>query len=283
MTSDLYHRIKAQLLPLYSPGEASALTLLLMEKGLGVSRTDALCGKDMVFSPKTEAHLADMLAQLQRHVPIQYVLGEADFCGLPIGVGPGVLIPRPETEELVEWACHVADHLPSQRLRIIDCCTGSGCIALALATRLPLASVTGTDFSTTALDIARDNARRLGLRCEFVRDDVLNSRLDTQADLIVSNPPYICEEERRDMDDNVLLHEPPEALFVPDADPLVFYRALAALGQRTLKPGGWLMVEINRRFAPAVVNLLANDGYVEAESRKDSWGNDRMVAARKKG
>jgi release factor glutamine methyltransferase len=211
--------------------------------------------------------------------PVQYVLGEADFDGMSLRVGPGVLIPRPETEELVAW---IASDLAGRgKVRILDIGTGSGCIALSLARRFPDAEVEAWDISDSALAIASDNARQLGMNVELVKRDALlkdvPADLFERYDVIVSNPPYICEREKADMDDNVLQHEPSTALFVPDSDPLLFYRAISLSAARMLKHGGGLYFEINREYGRETEAMMRSAGLEEVELRKDFIGNDRMV------
>ena len=241
--------------------------------------------------------------------PVQYVLGEADFCGLTLKVKPGVLIPRPETEELVAW---VEENVKANSnllpltsnlspFKLLDIGTGSGCIAVALAKKLKEAEVEAWDVSDDALEIARENAKRNGVQVKTSKVDVLdinansNSQLSTlncqlspltshlspltSYNIIVSNPPYICEEEKAEMERNVLEHEPRLALFVPDDDPLLFYRRIAELGLSLLKEKGLLFFEINRRFGEEVVKMLQEKGYREVELRQDMFGNDRMVKA----
>ena len=241
--------------------------------------------------------------------PVQYVLGEADFCGLTLKVKPGVLIPRPETEELVAWVVENvkanSNLLPLTSnlspFKLLDIGTGSGCIAVALAKKLKEAEVEAWDVSDDALEIARENAKRNGVQVKTSKVDVLdinansNSQLSTvnfqlstltshlspltSYNIIVSNPPYICEEEKAEMERNVLEHEPRLALFVPDDDPLLFYRRIAELGLSLLKEKGLLFFEINRRFGEEVVKMLQGKGYREVELRQDMFGNDRMVKA----
>lgn len=202
-------------------------------------------------------------------------------------VNEHVLIPRPETEELCQW---VVSEMSDERLEvrdfsILDIGTGSGCIAVTLAAALPQAEVTAWDISAEALQVARENARRSGVTVTFQQVDMLNTQhhvpLSTQWELIVSNPPYICYKERAMMESNVLDHEPHTALFVPDDDPLLFYRAIAEYGQKALKVGGWLYFEINPLYADALTDMLGTMSYHDIEIRNDQYGKQRMIRARR--
>ena len=254
-------------------GEAKAIALLLLEKVCGMTTTEVLMN-----APKGEAHrqvLIQMAERVAKGEPVQYVLGETDFCGMSIKVRPGVLIPRKETEELVNWiveSIHPNHQLSTVNCQLLDIGTGSGCIAVALAKRLENAEVEAWDVSEVALQVAKENAERHGVRVKVNKVDVL-SPLNPQPstlnryNVIVSNPPYICEEEKEEMERNVLEHEPSLALFVPDKDPLLFYRRIADLGCSMLAKDGMLFFEINEM------------GYRDVELRQDMFGNDRMVKA----
>ena len=291
-----------------SEGEARAVALMLLEKVAGLPTAKALIadGNDLLCRRQSLLELAARVAQGE---PVQYVLGEADFYGLTLKVKPGVLIPRPETEELVAWVVENvkanSNLLPLTSnlspFKLLDIGTGSGCIAVALAKKLKEAEVEAWDVSDDALEIARENAKRNGVQVKTSKVDVLdinpnsNSQLSTvnfqlstltshlspltSYNIIVSNPPYICEEEKAEMERNVLEHEPRLALFVPDDDPLLFYRRIAELGLSLLKEKGLLFFEINRRFGEEVVKMLQEKGYQEVELRQDMFGNDRMVKA----
>ena len=291
-----------------SEGEAKAVALMLLEKVAGLPTAKALIadGNDLLCRRQS---LLELAARVAKGEPVQYVLGEADFCGLTLKVKPGVLIPRPETEELVAWVEENVNAntnlLPLTSnlspFKLLDIGTGSGCIAVALAKKLKEAEVEAWDVSDDALEIARENAKRNGVQVKTSKVDVLdinansNSQLSTvnfqlstltshlspltSYNIIVSNPPYICEEEKAEMERNVLEHEPRLALFVPDDDPLLFYRRIAELGLSLLKEKGLLFFEINRRFGEEVVKMLQGKGYREVELRQDMFGNDRMVKA----
>lgn len=261
-------------------GEAKAVALLMLEKVCGMSVAEALTG-----SGKETGHeeaLQELATRIAKGEPVQYALGEADFCGLALNVEPGVLIPRSETEELVEWAAKTFKATRAGGTgNVLDIGTGSGCIAIALAHRLPQAQVEAWDVSEEALRIASGNAKRNRAEVVFKKVDVLEDGLDGQEsyDMMVSNPPYICKEEAQDMETNVLEHEPHLALFVPDDDPLLFYRRIAELGRLMLKENGHIFFEINRRFGTETVEMLQKLNYRDVELRKDQYGNDRMVKA----
>lgn len=283
----LYRDIKNIIAQGVEEGEASAVTLLLMEKVAGIDKMHALMGDD---SDKRE-ELLMMARRISKGEPVQYVIGEADFCGLTFHVEPGVLIPRPETEELVQLIVENYDKEQTP-IRMLDIGTGSGCIAISLAKNIEGAKVEAWDISDDALRIAKGNAELNNVEVTFNKVDVLSlnnqnlpedftSPLEGQGevDIIVSNPPYICNKEKADMEENVLAHEPHLALFVPDDDPLLFYRKIAELGLTMLKSGGSLYYEINRMYGEETVAMLRELGYVNIALRKDQFDNDRMVHA----
>lgn len=287
MLQSLFRDVTKTLSSVYDQHEARTLSFMLLEHLFNVSRVDILADKDTTFSAFQRNQLQGMLDRLVKHEPIQYVLGETEFYGLTLEVGPGVLIPRPETEELVEWVVtDLVGRVPSPS--IADVCTGSGCIALALASRLPSAMVRATDISEEALTIARRNADRCSLPIDIRQADALGDTPfgdeDTTSsilfDAVVSNPPYIRQSERANMDANVLDYEPELALFVPDQSPLLFYEAIARAAISRLKPDGALYFEINSGLGPQTLGMLANLGYVATELRKDAYGNDRMIKAK---
>lgn len=247
-----------------------------MEVRFGLSQTDLLLCKDTLLSADERKELENIVQRLLQREPVQYILGQEVFCGHVFHVEPGVLIPRPETAELVRW---VAEAVPSG-VSLLDIGTGSGCIAISLA--LMGYEATAMDVSPDALRIAQGNADALGARVDFVLQDILHpSPTDRQWDVIVSNPPYVCQSEAADMEDNVLLHEPSLALFVPDQDPLLFYRSIALYGLDHLLPGGWLFFEINRAYARETADMLGGYGYQQVVCRQDQFGNPRMVCARR--
>lgn len=271
--------IRSRLQPYYTAEEVSALSRIVCCDLLGQAPTDYYLGKDIVLSPKKEQELEDILQRLSRFEPLQYIEGRTLFLGRELWVAPGVLIPRPETEELVEL---MLKEIPADA-RILDVGTGSGCIAISLAKELPDALVTAWDVSPEALSVARVNARKLQANVRFVECDVLACQVDKAGlyDVIVSNPPYVTEAEKADMEPNVLQWEPSLALFVPDDDPLRFYRRIAVLGRDMLADGGRLYFEINRAYGREMVEMLRTMGYVRVRVKKDLSQNDRFVIAEK--
>lgn len=270
--------VRRQLADLYPAHEVRSIVRLLFEDGLKIPMLDFYTGKVIKLSEEKELILQKMLARLLRHEPIQYVLGRTEFEGMTFHTAPGVLIPRPETEELVAWISAI-----EQPSHLLDIGTGSGCIAISLAKRFPKVSITAWDISPDALRIAEENNRLNGTSVRFVQKDVLTYRPDeTEAgafDIIVSNPPYVTEQERKTMEKNVLDWEPLTALFVPDNDPLRFYRAIARLGKSLLTPGGKLYFEINWLFAKEMATMLKEENYKNITLRKDSFGKERMMSA----
>lgn len=222
-------------------------------------------------------------AQLAAGCPVQYVTGKTEFCDMTFHVDGSVLIPRPETEELVLWAEQCAAGF--QRPRILDVCTGSGCIAIVLAAHLPQAKVTALDISHTALETARRNAAMNGVSIRFIEDDALNgmpSLAGETFDIIVSNPPYIPHSEIESMHVNVTRYEPHEALFVDDADPLVFYRAIARAARTMLSEGGSLLFEVHEAWAERTAEMLRGEGFGQTEVRNDLFGKPRMTCSRRR-
>ena len=262
----------------YPDSEALALAKMLLVEAFGFSTLELYGGKDKEISGKRLDVLNEMIARLKKNEPIQYVIGAEVFCGWTFEVNENVLIPRPETQELVRWI--EADWKSDAPCRILDVGTGSGCIAISLSKLLEGAEVEAWDISEGALRVARRNADRNEAQVFFRRVDVLKACTeDCRYDVIVSNPPYITESEKQDMEANVLDWEPHTALFVPDADPLLFYRRIAELGVSMLKEGGALYFEINRAYGEETVRMLEGLGYKQIELRKDNWGNDRMIKA----
>lgn len=261
----------------YSKQEAANLSRIICCEMLGQSTVDYYLGKDIILSPKEAHELESILLRMSNFEPMQYVQGFAHFLGRTFRVAPGVLIPRPETEELVE---RILKEIASDA-RILDVGTGSGCIAVSLSKELPEAQVTAWDVSEEALAIARGNNEILQASVQFLLRDVLicQPTAKERYDVIVSNPPYILEAEKQDMERNVLDWEPSLALFVPNTDPLRFYRRIAELAQEMLEPGGRLYFEINRAFGEATVVMLCEQGYSNVHIQKDISGNDRFVIA----
>lgn len=344
-----YNQLWKRLTAIYNEREAQAIVRTVLDALFGMSLTDICLGKVTQLSADDTTRLEKIMQRLEKSEPVQYVLGAEWFAGRLFDVAPGVLIPRPETEDLVKWACDEAkekekeDNSKEERgkeekevskkreaqkkeeqplssplkeeeegLRkgkdaskkeeqllsslfknnkevpekgeeaphpsILDIGTGSGCIAITVALALPQVRVTAWDISTDALAIAAGNAHRLGASVRFEHQDALSAPDDEERwDVIVSNPPYICDRERADMSDNVLSYEPALALFVPDSDPLLFYRAIARYASKALKPGGRLLFETNTAYAHEVAQTIANEGFTAIEVRNDCFGKPRMV------
>lgn len=261
----------------YTQSEVSALTRIIATEMLGVAQMTYFLKDDVTLKAEQEAMLFNAIERLKKQEPIQYIQGYSDFCGLRFKVTPATLIPRPETSELVEWIA--ADH-QGKVVNILDIGTGSGCIAIGIANKLPESKVTAWDISTAALAVAAENSRNNGTEVTFERVDILSYEpKSAQFDIIVSNPPYIKENEKSAMHSNVLDWEPHTALFVPDSDPLLFYRTIAKKGLTLLKPGGTLYFEINRAHGAETMKMLADYGYTDIELRKDFADNDRMIKA----
>ena len=264
----------------YPDTEVLALAKMLLVEVFGFSTLELYGGKDKEISGKHRDVLDEMIRRLKKNEPIQYIIGIETFGGLTFEVNQDVLIPRPETRELVEWIaedCQLEDPC-----KILDIGTGSGCIAISLAKLLGQAEVEAWDVSEGALQVARRNAERNQVDVLFRKMDVLGDVPEGMLyDVIVSNPPYIAEKEKPQMEHNVLDWEPSIALFVPDEDPLLFYRRIAQLGGSMLKKGGSLYYEINQAYGQETMEMLASMGYQSIELRKDAWGNDRMVKAKR--
>ena len=301
---ELWHRLNH----IYDAGEAKAIVRWVLDVRFGLSLTDILCGKVTELSAHDQTELEKIMQRLEKGEPVQYIIGVADFFGRQFHVAPGVLIPRPETEELCRWilasdkhgltrtvreSLHQSDAKvrvsPSQSdAHILDIGTGSGCIAITLALELPDAKVTAWDISDDALRIAADNAKSLGANVTFEHCDVLNISPSSflvppssKYSLIVSNPPYICEKEKSAMECNVLEHEPHLALFVPDDDPLLFYRAIAQYAIEALKPQGSLFFELNPLYADDLAQMLRMMSYHDISIRRDQFGKPRFLKATK--
>lgn len=279
-----YQEIIHRLQKIYDNGEAKAIARILFEERFGLSMTDIICGKTEELSAEEQQELENIVERLERSEPLQYILGYADFLSYRFHVAPGVLIPRPETEELVQRVVDAASSLSCPH--ILDIGTGSGCIAIASALELMKRGVSphveAWDISPDALSIARQNNLSLHADICLYEVDVLGSDLKTdRQDIIVSNPPYICESEKKDMESNVTDHEPHLALFVPDNDPLLFYRRIAEYAAEVLNSGGWLMFEINRAYGREVSDMLRSMNFSDVSLAEDQFANPRIVTARK--
>ena len=271
-------KIKSALNGLYPETEIRNFIYLLIEKITGFSKTDIVLNKNTLFSVEQSQILENFILRLQNFEPIQYILGETEFYGLPFNVNESVLIPRPETEELVDWI--KTEHTENELKSILDIGTGSGCIAITLKHIYSNAHVTAYDISEKALETAKSNAKRNQATIQFSNVDILNPIFTNEKwDLIVSNPPYVPEMEKSEIQPNVLNHEPHLALFVPDNDPLLFYRQIAVFAQHHLNKNGQLYFETHRDTAKNCLKMLINMGFENAVLRKDISGNDRMIKA----
>ena len=275
-----YRELWEQLTPLYDETEAKAVVRTVLEVRFGLTLTDILCGKVNDLSAEEGRSLEKIMQRLRQAEPVQYVLGEAEFAGRRFKVAPGVLIPRPETEELCAWIVNEQTPTEGQSITILDIGTGSGCLAVTLSLDIPDAAVSAWDISQDALLIASENAKAWKAPVSFALQDALAAPKDSMKwDIIVSNPPYICPSEAAEMAQNVLKFEPSTALFVPQSDPLLFYKAIANYAIQALKPGGKLYFEINPLYINQLEKMLKNVGLIDIEIRKDAFGKDRMARA----
>ena len=296
-----YQQFWQSLTPLYDAGEAQAIVRTVLDVEYGMTLTDIICGKVNELSSDEERNLEEIITRLQNGEPVQYVLGEADFAGRTFHVEPGVLIPRPETAELCQWIEEEVSSLDADDPKqILDICTGSGCIAITLGLTIPNSEVTGWDISEDALRIAQGNVEMLkarNVRIEYQDalmlpkaaeaaeaaeiSEAAESSLSKGWNSIVGNPPYICEKEKAEMEKKVLEHEPSIALFVPDEEPLKFYRAIAEYASSALKTGGALYFEINPIYEKETREMLQDLGFKDIETKEDAYGKKRMMKAMK--
>lgn len=275
-----YRELWEQLIPLYDETEAKAVVRTVLEVRYGLTLTDILCGKVNDLSAEEGRSLEKIMQRLRQAEPVQYVLGEAEFAGRRFKVAPGVLIPRPETEELCAWIVSERTPADGQSITVLDIGTGSGCLAVTLSLDIPGAAVSAWDVSQDALLIAKENAKAWEAPVCFALQDALAAPKDSiKWDIIASNPPYICPSEAAEMAQNVLKYEPSTALFVPQSDPLLFYKAIASYATQALKPGGKLYFEINPLYRNELEKMLKNIGFIDIEIRKDAFGKDRMARA----
>lgn len=273
----LIKQLRNELGALYSQGECDALIRIIALDLLKIGNTTFFLRDEITLDETQQKMLHNAIERLKRAEPIQYILGETEFCDLTFKVNPSVLIPRPETSELVRWI--VAENSAREN-SILDIGTGSGCIAISLAKMMPQATVTAWDISPEAIETAESNNKLNGTKVTFIEQDIFApSNNNEKYDIIVSNPPYIKEAEKENMESNVLNWEPHIALFVPNNDPLLFYRQIALKGTQLLKNGGRLYFEINREHGEETCAMLAEYGYTAIELRKDFADNDRMIRA----
>ena len=276
----LKHYIYQQLQDLYPLTEVQTFYFMLLEHYAKCNKATVLACAKEPLAEKVVTPIKEAIRELQNHKPIQYILGETVFFSYRFLVDENVLIPRPETEELVDWVLTTVTPT-SKPLKIIDIGTGSGCIAISLAKSLPNAEVTAVDVSAKALQVARRNAELNGVTINFLQQDILQTTaLPDTYDIIISNPPYVRELEKKEIHHNVLEYEPHLALFVPDNNPLLFYDKIATLAQRSLNPNGSLFFEINQYLGQEIQTLLEQKHFTEITLRQDLFGNDRMIKAK---
>jgi release factor glutamine methyltransferase len=274
--ADFVEKIKLE----ESAEEIQQLGFMVMEHELGLSTTEILMEKEVEVPADVQNKLVTIAQRLNDHEPIQYVLGDEEFLGRRFLVSPAVLIPRPETEELVKQVPFPPATGEETTVRILDIGTGSGCIAISLKSLMPHAEVYATDVSDEALTIAQKNIERLEPQVKLLKHDILHEDIPIHdLGIIISNPPYIAQQEKESMQQHVLDHEPHVALFVPDNDPLVFYKAIATRGKKVLKPGGKAVVEINALYGSDTVSVFESENYSDVALIKDMNGKDRFVIA----
>lgn len=279
-TTEIIAYMREELRGLHDRRETEAIIRALMEDVLHYSPVDTVLRSDIEQEEVFIDKIKSMTWRLKQGEPLQYVLGHARFHGHEFKVTRDTLIPRPETERMVDM---VIDENVDSDLQVLDLGTGCGCIAISLARALKFAQVTGIDISPVALKVAAENACRLKAKVQWEQKDMLNMKpQENRYDIIVSNPPYVCESEKRDMESNVLKNEPAQALFVPDDDPLLFYKAIARFATVSLKPGRRLYLEINQRFGNEIKQLLEQEGLSEVSIMRDQYDRVRHIKACKR-
>jgi len=275
---DAFNTFKQTLAPLYDAQEADAITTLVLSELTGYSKAKLKAFPETELTDEQSKKLSGILNQLQTGHPLQYILGHTEFYGLSFEVNPNVLIPRPETEELVSWIIESAG--TSSAISLLDIGTGSGCIAITLKHEMQQATVSAIDISTGALETAKRNAANNKVEVNFIHADILaheHIKFNEKLDVIVSNPPYVTETDKRQMHTNVTDFEPHSALFVPEENPLLFYNAIADFAVKKLKSNGLLFFEINESYGKATVDMLSLKSFTNIELKKDMSGRDRMI------
>ncbi len=272
-----------ELKSLYGRDEAGSIAWLVIEFVCKISRSQFLNNKNNELNEEELSAFYRLLSDLKRGIPVQYVLGETEFYSSVFKVNPSVLIPRPETEELVDWVIKDTKSTANnaREIKVLDIGAGSGCISITLSKNIANAVVSGMDISNDALETARRNAALNHVEVNFFKDDILDPKIaEVTFSIIISNPPYVTVVEKTNMNSNVIDHEPHNALFVPDDDPLVFYNAIADFALLHLQADGVLYLEINENLGPQTVSLLKNKGFSNVELRKDLRERDRMIKAK---
>ena len=278
----LKNKFTEALSELYPSEEIQSFFSILSEKHLGMSRLELSLNSEMILSEDVSEKYIEALKRLQTHEPIQYIIGETEFYGLQFKVNQNTLIPRPETEELVDWIFTESKTQHPAPVNILDIGTGSGCIAISLSKNINGSRVSAIDFSENVLDVAKHNASLNNVDIDFIRMDILKAlELPVQYDIIVSNPPYVRNLEKEKMQPNVLNFEPDSALFVSDEHPLVFYKKIASLAKNHLTANGSLYFEINEYFSEAMIAMLNELNFKDITVKKDFFGKDRMIKCNK--
>ena len=275
-----YEFLRKSIAEIYSDQEAASVSTIILEDVFGITKLKRLSNPEKEFNSTDLLRLTDFIKRLLNHEPVQYVTGIAHFMDLKLEVNSNVLIPRPETEELLQWI--IDDFLNSTKtVKVLDIGTGSGCIALALKKYLKSSEVYALDKSKNALNLAINNANKNQLEVYFIHDDILflSSKQLLKFDIIVSNPPYVLLSEKKLMNKNVLEHEPHLALFVDDSDPILFYKAIADYSLNNLNSKGLLYFEINEKYGEEIKIMLLNLNFINIELRKDFFGKDRFIKA----
>lgn len=278
--ADIVRYLRNELTPIYGEGETRSMISLIFQNLKDWNQTQIIMNYDMPASDYIKKKISDIIAKLKNGEPIQYILGKANFYGMYLDVDKSTLIPRPETEQLVDIIVKKYSDTPD--LRVLDVGTGSGAIALALSRNLPFSQVSALDISPDAIAVAKRNAQNLKCKIDFINEDIFkfNPKPDS-FDIFVSNPPYICESEKEDMEKNVLNYEPASALFVPDSDPLKFYTRISQIAQSALCPKGNLFFEINPIYADKLEGMLYTFGFKDIEIHKDFYNRSRFISASK--
>ena len=271
------NKLRSKLIPVYGKGESDAIIRLIFHYLKGWSLTDILIHQNEELSPFIKSEIDKILVRLLNYEPIQYITGHARFHGMDLTIKPGVLIPRPETDELVDLI--LDENRGRDDLKVLDVCTGSGCIAISLAKNLPFSRVTAVDFSDIAIEIASLNSHTLKTKVQFIKEDIFDWSPKDKFDIIVSNPPYVMDKEALAMERNVLDYEPHEALFVRDDDPLVFYKRIADMAKTSLVETGKIYFEINPLLADDLKNLMKEKGFQNINLFRDSFGKLRFLTA----
>ena len=271
------NRLRSALVPLYGKGESDAIIRLIFHYLKGWNLTDMLIRQDEELSPFIKSEIEKILERLLKYEPIQYITGEARFHGMEMKIKPGVLIPRPETEELVDII--IDDNKNREDLNVLDLCTGSGCIAIALARNLPFSKVTAIDFSDEAIEVAKENSELLKAKIDIIKDDIFIWSPKGKYDIIVSNPPYVLDKEALTMEHNVLDYEPHEALFVRDDNPLIYYSRIADIAKDSLNEGGKLYFEINPLEVESLKNMMIAKGFKDVTIQYDTSRRSRFMSA----